>query len=113
MVGVVGAQPRRLQDQLLQLRQPLGVSGIATVGGDDGHGAWGALLADSGLLTLGNTGTTRPARGGYAASSAPASPRRMVAGASSLMLGVNPALTATQQIVQGLRDSARPHVTSP
>ena len=36
----------------------------------------------------------------------------IVSGAISLMLSVNPALTA-DQIVAGLRASARPHVTSP
>ena len=60
-------QPRRFQDQLFQLRRP------------DRHqrhchgrrrrqrqGAWGPVLADSGLTTLTNRGTTVPGSGGYA-----------------------------------------------
>lgn len=95
---------------------------IATVGGDDGDGAWGHALgsnslADSGLLSLGNGAATVPADCTLAGAncyynhygtsfSAP-----IVAGAVSLMLSVNPALTVAQ-IEQGLARSARPHVSS-
>lgn len=93
------------------------VLAISTVGGDDNDGAWGPQLADSGVLTLGNSGLTAPADCTQAGSncyyyhfgssfSAP-----IVAGAVSLMLSVNPALSA-DQIGQGLARSARPHVTS-
>jgi len=94
---------------------------ISTVGGDDNFensGAWASLLADSGLLTVGNGGSTKPADCTLVGAncyynhwgtsfSAP-----VVAGAVSLMLSVNPSLTA-DQIVQGLTLSARPHVSFP
>ena len=96
---------------------------ISTVGGDDDDslgphpGAWGALLADSGILTIGNGARTVPAdctaAGAncyyYHFGSSFAAP--IVSGAVSLMLSVNPALTLSQ-IEQGLARSARPHVTS-
>ena len=95
---------------------------LATTGGDDSDGAWGRALgsnslADSGILSIGNSGATVPADCTQAGAncyyyhygtsfSAP-----IVAGAVSLMLSVNPALTVSQ-IEQGLARSARPHVTS-
>ena len=95
---------------------------LSTVGGDDADGAWGASLgpnslADSGVLTLGNSGPTAPANCNQPGAncyfnhfgtsfSAP-----IVSGAVSLMLSVNPALSAIQ-IEQGLARSARPHVGS-
>ena len=95
---------------------------LSTVGGDDGDGAWGAALgsnslADSGILTVGNSGSTSPADCNLAGAncyfnhfgssfSAP-----IVSGAVSLMLSVNPALSVSQ-IEQGLARSARPHVSS-
>ncbi|MDP1690957.1 MAG: S8 family peptidase [Burkholderiaceae bacterium] len=93
------------------------VLAISTVGGDDGDGTWGAWLADSGVLSIGNSAATVPADctlpGAncyfyhYGTSfSAP-----IVAGTVSLMLSVNPTLSVSQ-IEQGLARSARPHVTS-
>jgi len=90
---------------------------ISTVGGDDGDGAWGRQLADSGVLSLANSAATAPAdctaqgancyAGHYGTSfSAP-----IVSGAVSLMLSVNPGLTVSE-IEQGLARSARPHVGS-
>ena len=95
---------------------------LATVGGDDVDGAWGASLganslADSGILTIGNGGPTSPTNCSQAGAncyfnhfgtsfSAP-----IVSGSVSLMLSVNPALSAIQ-IEQGLARSARPHVGS-
>ena len=88
---------------------------VSTVGGDDPDGAWGNRVADSGLLGVGNVGSTMPDTSPQGSSyfnyfgtsfSTP-----IVAGAISLMLAVNPALTAAQ-IERGLRVSARPHVTS-
>jgi serine protease len=84
---------------------------VGTVGGDDGDGAWGNLVADSGLLSVGNNGATAPAGSGYFNYFGTSFSTPGVAGAISLMLAVNPALTA-DQIEQGLRASARPHVTS-
>lgn len=89
----------------------LAASGIATVGGDDADGAW-AALADSGLLTIGNDGDTVPGAPGYFQFFGTSFAAPVVAGAVSLMLSVNPSLSHAQ-IVDGLRRSARPHVTSP
>jgi serine protease len=94
---------------------------IATVGGDDDQsdsGRWSAILADSGILTLDNCGTTTPRlpsscpRGPYAYLYGTSFAAPIVSGAAALMLSVHPDLTA-QQVVDGLKASARPHVTSP
>lgn len=84
---------------------------IATVGGDDPDGAWGSRVADSGVSGLGNRGETTPTTPSYDSYFGTSFSTPIVAGAVSLMLAVNPALTAAQ-IEQGLRVSARPHVTS-
>ncbi len=98
---------------------------VSTVGGDDDDsqgpdpGAWGPRLADSGLLTLGNPGTTTPANCAlfwvnncYFSHFGTSFSAPVVAGAVSLMLSVTPSLTP-EQIVQGLTRSARPHVVFP
>ena len=84
---------------------------VATVGGDDPDGAWGNRVADSGVLSVGNFGDTAPGTSGYFNYFGTSFSTPIVAGAVSLMLAVNPALTAAQ-IEQGLRVSARPHVKS-
>jgi serine protease len=85
---------------------------IATVGGDDGEGLWGDLFADGGLLTIYNTGTTVPGASSHAYLFGTSFATPVVAGALSLMLSVNPGLSADQLHV-GLAQTARPHVTSP
>jgi serine protease len=84
---------------------------ISTVGGDTNLGRWGSLLTDGGLLTLSNDGTTVPGNPTTAYAFGTSFSAPLVSGAISLMWGVNPDLT-TDQIVEGLRKSARPHVTS-
>ncbi len=92
---------------------------LATVGGDpqaadDDHGNWSSLLGDEGLLGLNINGKQRVdaiAPYGYATLFGTSFSAPVVAGAVSLMLSVNPALTY-DQIVEGLKVSARKHVTS-
>ncbi len=84
---------------------------VATVGGDDPDGAWGSRVADTGVLSIGNDGTTTPGTPTYANYFGTSFSTPIVAGAISLMLAVNPALTVPQ-IEQGLRVSARPHAQS-
>lgn len=84
---------------------------ISTVGGDDNDGAWGALLADSGVLSIGNGGVEGPGTEGYYYHWGTSFSAPIVSGAASLMLSLNPALSA-DEIVLGLKRSARPHVTS-
>jgi len=84
---------------------------VATVGGDDADGRW-AALADGGLLVIGNDGLRGPGNPNYRSVFGTSFAAPIVSGAVSLMLSVNPALSA-DQIVAGLRASARPHVSSP
>ncbi|MEF7615076.1 S8 family peptidase [Aquincola sp. MAHUQ-54] len=84
---------------------------VATVGGDNTDGAWGGLLADGGLLSIYNSGVRQAGEGGYAYLFGSSFAAPVVAGTVSLMLGVHPAMTV-DQIVEGLRASARPHVQS-
>ncbi len=85
---------------------------IATVGGDDSDGRWGPLLADSGLLSITNNGDYAPASGGYSRGYGTSFSAPIASGVAALMVSVNPALSA-DQILAGLRFTARPHVTSP
>lgn len=85
---------------------------ITTVGGDTTAGRWGSLLSDGGLLTLSNSGSQGPGTAGYAHVYGTSFSTPQVAGALALMLAVQPALSATQ-LIDGVRLSARPHVTSP
>jgi serine protease len=89
---------------------------VSTVGGDpadtDHEGAWNTFLGDGGLWTTTDTGKQSPGGSGYTnedvigtSFSAP-----LVSATISLMLSRNSALTA-DQIVAGLKASARPHVT--
>jgi serine protease len=89
----------------------LSATGIATVGGDDtSEGLW-RELADGGLVTLRNAGTKAPGAADYAALYGTSFAAPLVSGTLSLMLSVNPTLSA-DQLIAGLRASARPHVGS-
>jgi serine protease len=81
---------------------------LATVGGDSA----GAGLSDGGLLSLYNAGTTEQGEGIYARSFGTSFATPIVAGATALMLSINPGLSV-DQLIDGLRKSARPHVRSP
>jgi serine protease len=85
---------------------------IATVGGDDSTGRWGAQLGDGGLVSLWNDGTRGPGAPAYAGLFGTSFSTALVSGTVGLMLGLNPGLGA-DQIITGLRLSSRPHVTSP
>jgi serine protease len=112
VVGVVALNRDGFKSNYSNFGGELTASGIATVGGDDTDPAarWNAM-ADSGLLSIGNTGSTVPQANDYFYYYGTSFSTPVVAGAISLMLSVNPNLTY-DQIVQGLRVSARPHVTS-
>jgi serine protease len=85
---------------------------LMTVGGDPPEdGLWGSILGDTGLLTVDNGGTTGPGAPGYARLFGSSFSTPLVSGTISLMLSVNPNLSAAQ-IIAGLKASARPHVTS-
>lgn len=107
VVGVVALNRDGFKTAYSNFGADLTASGIGTVGGDDAGGA----LADGGLLSIGNDGTTSPTTPWYYYHYGTSFSAPVVAGAVSLMLSVNPALSY-QQIVDGLRSSARPHVTS-
>jgi serine protease len=117
VVGVVALNRDGFKSNYSNFGSALAASGIATVGGDDADGAW-ATLADGGLLSPWNNGTRGPVAPGsasfegYAGLYGTSFSAPVVAGTLSLMLAVNPQLSATQ-MVEGLRRSARPHVASP
>ena len=81
---------------------------VATVGGDS-SGPW---LNDGGLLSLFNAGTTEQGDNIYARNFGTSFATPIVAGTVALMLSVNPDLSV-DQLITGLRKSARPHVRSP
>lgn len=89
---------------------------LATPGGDAASGglceSGASDLRDSGIVSTGNLGDTTPGAAGYVAASGTSFAAPAVAAVASLMLAVNPQLTA-QQIEQGLRASARSHVAVP
>ncbi|HMO49392.1 MAG TPA: S8 family peptidase [Rubrivivax sp.] len=112
VVGVAGLNRDGFKSNYSNFGSALAASGIATVSGDDADGAWGNLLADSGLVTLTNRGTNVPGTPGYARLFGTSFAAPQVAGTVALMLSLNPALSH-EQILHGLRASARPHVSSP
>ncbi len=112
VVGVAALNRDGFKTHYSNFGPALAASGLATTGGDDSKGgAWRQLLGDGGVVTVWNNGATGPATPEYAAVYGTSFAAPLVAGTLSLMLSVNPALTA-DQMVAGLRASARPHVLS-
>ena len=112
VVGVAALNRDGFKTHYSSFGSALAGSGLATVGGDDGRsGAWRELLADGGLVTVWNAGATAAGEAGYAKLFGTSFAAPLVSGTVSLMLGVNPALTV-DQLIDGLRKTARPHVVS-
>lgn len=118
VVGVAGLNRDGFKTNYSNFGGQLSATGIAAVAGDDlgdndvRSGAWRTMLSDSGLVSLTNFGTTTAAAGGYARLYGTSFAAPQVAGTIAHMLSLNPALSY-EQIVLGLRLSARPHVRSP
>ena len=111
VVGVVALNRDGFKASYSNFGAPLAASGIATVGGDTANqGRW-SPLADDGLLTLSNAGVQGPGLPAYNRVFGTSFAAPVVAGVMSLMLSVNPALGA-DELVEGLRRSARRHVVS-
>lgn len=112
-VGVAALNRDGFKTHYSNFGSELAASGLATVGGDDNSaGAWRYLLADSGIVSVWNTGTQAPGQADYAALFGTSFAAPMVSGTLSLMLSVNPGLSL-DQLVKGLLKTVRPHVTSP
>lgn len=113
VVSVVALNRDGFKTNYSNFGSALAATGIATVAGDDdGSGARWNSLADPGILTIGIEGSQAPGGPTYYYLFGTSFSSPIVAGVASLMLAVNPALTA-DQLIDGLRKSARPHVTSP
>jgi serine protease len=114
VVGVVGLNRDGFKAHSSNFGSALSASGIAAPSGDDGNDAsarWNAL-ADPGILSSNNFGTQGPAAPGYAFLWGTSFAAPQVSGTLSLMLSVNPLLSRAQ-LLDGLKRSARPHVTGP
>ena len=86
--------------------------GITTVAGDPStEGQLGPVAGDSGLVTASDAGEGAPSAPNYVASFGTSFSTPIASGVASLMLSVNPGLT-TEQIVEGLKSTSRPHVTT-
>jgi len=114
VVGVVGLNRAGYKSHSSNFGSGLQASGIAVASGDDGNdptAQWNQL-ADTGVLSSHNLGWQGPEASSYAYLFGTSFAAPQVSGAISLMLSVNPGLSY-EQIVEGLRKSARPHVDVP
>jgi serine protease len=113
VIGVVALNRDGFKTHYSNFGPALAATGLATVGGDDSadsQARWNAL-ADSGILSIANDGQRGPGLATYASHFGTSFAAPMVSGVASLMLSVNPDLSAAQ-LMEGLRMSARPHMTS-
>jgi serine protease len=113
VVGVASLNRDGFKAHYSNFGAALTASGVATVGGDDARaGAWRDLMSDGGLVTVWNNGAQGPGNAEYAKLFGTSFAAPLVSGTLSLMLTANPTLTV-EQLVRGVRDTARPHVSSP
>lgn len=113
VIGVAALNRDGFKTHYSNFGPALAATGLATVGGDDSadsQARWNAL-ADNGILTIANDGHRGPGAATYASHYGTSFAAPMVSGVAALMLSVNAGLSAAQ-LVEGLRLSARPHVTS-
>jgi serine protease len=110
VVGVVALNRDGFKANYASFGAALASTGLATVGGDDRDGRWSSL-ADSGLLSISNSGRQRPEAAQYGRFFGSSFAAPAVAGVAALMLSINSQLTVAQ-LQEGLRKSARPHVRS-
>ncbi len=111
VVGVVALNRDGFKAGYSGFGPELAASGIATVGGDDASGTWGAVLGDGGMLTLGNAGRTTPGAPNHVSVFGTSFAAPLVAATVALMVQANPDLDH-DDLLDGLRRSARPHVSS-
>lgn len=114
VVGVAALNRDGFKASYSSFGSALTATGLAVAAGDDGDddsARWNAL-ADPGIYSVLNTGAQSPGAAGYGFVSGTSFAAPQVSGAIALMLRVNDQLT-WQQIVDGLRKTVRPHVTSP
>ena len=87
---------------------------VSTVGGDPRDlGICGPYLGDDGLLTTSNRGTRSPGTHDYDVVAGTSFSAPVVAGVVSVMQAVAPTALTPDQVIDGLRRSARPHVQAP
>ena len=114
VVGVAALNRDGFKASYSSFGSALTATGLAVAAGDDPDddtARWN-VLADPGIFSTINTGAQTPLASGYGYVSGTSFAAPQVAGAIALMLRVNDQLT-WQQIIDGLRKTVRPHVTSP
>ncbi|MFT3858561.1 MAG: S8 family serine peptidase [Aquabacterium sp.] len=84
---------------------------VSTVGGDISGGAWDATLKDTGVLVLANNGTQGPGQEIYRYGQGTSFAAPQVSALAAMMWELNPGLSV-DDVINGLKRSARPHVTS-